>query len=1172
MAVTKEFHNRDLLIDLLWEEYDWSTARTRLRKTLYLLRKSLIDCWLESDRQFIGLKFDDTISVDVGKFYDCIATSSLQEMATSRYSMECLSQLANAVMLYRGDFLGGYSLKDSQNFEEWRFFQAETLRCKFNDVLIKLINGYIFHEDYDLAIHYAKRWLSLDLLNEQAHCKLMQLYDWKGQRAAVIQQYEECAKILYKELGITPQAETIALYKGIISGRGVQPEVKPENKQQHFTILENIETAQNKTTFLSHKFRVGEHGRSIFVAREQELQQLSSFVNNAFIGNGKAVFITGGAGQGKTELINEFARRSLEYKSNLLFSVGNCNAYTGLGDPYLPFREILGRLTVDFDLLRSMGVFSQLLAESLKKSFPFTVKALMEFGPDLINTFISGELLLKRAIDLLDTKGSKHKELLNKLEKLVSLKANFPRDTNYQQSALFEQYSRVMIALSCDWPLLLFLDDLQWADIGSISLLFHFGRRLLNNPILLIGAYRPEDVAFERYQKKKSIEMVVNEFKRAQGENTIDLFRTENRMFVDAYIDSEPNHLNNHFRETLFNQTGGNPLFTSELLREMVNKDALVKDSEGFWVEGKALEWKHLPTRVEAVIAERIQRLDVFSKELLKIACVEGEVFNAEVVSRVIKANPWEVIQHLSSILERKHRLIRAQEIQQHGVQRLSRYRFHHILFQNYLYNDLDPVERAYLHEAVGNNLEQLHGNNTEEIALQLAWHFQESGQFEKAAIYMYHAGQKAMRSSANDVAIEHFRKALDLLVQMPHTPERDQREIEFYIGLGVPLILIRGHADPEVERTYIKAKKLVEQHGNAIQNFHVLHGLRRFHLFRGELVKAKELSEQLLSLAKVSQDNNYLARAFMMQGETQYRMGEFTLGLESSNRGIELSDPDFNQFHILNFGNETGIGCRIFKVLILWHLGYPAQALKAAEEMIILANKLEHPFTLVFGLCFVSGLFQLCSRGQTLSEWVNRLIKISNYQGFALYQAWGTFLNGWVLSEQGEGQTGINIMKQGLNTWLEMGIRLLLPNFLYYLAVAQFKAKKYYEGVSITDQALSIISETNETTFEAELHRLKGEFLWRGFNEIELAETCFKKAIKISRLQSAKSWELRSATSLCLLWTQQGKFNTAYNLLDGVYSWFTEGFDTQDLKAAENLLLEIKSQKPLHVIQSDHP
>ena len=341
----------------------------------------------------------------------------------------------------------------------------------------------------------------------------------------------------------------------------------------------------------------------VFVGRERELARLEGYLDQAQAGQGGVVFITGGPGRGKTSLLNRFAQYAMAKHPDLLAVMGSGNAYTGMGDPYLLFREALGMLGGDVQSSWAAGTLSLEHARRLWDTTPLLAQVLTEVGPDLVGVFVSGEGLVER----LSAAVPDQQVLLQRLRSTVEHRLSNPGDL--AQKALFEQYTQVQYKISESHPLLLLLDDLQWADTASINLLFYLGRRLDSYPILVVGAYRPEEVAFGRGEERHPLESVLNEFKRNYGDVWIDLSAEspdEGRVFLDELLDSEPNRFSENFRGALFAHTGGHPLFTIELLRDLQERGDLVQDESGRWLEGSSLDWEVLPARVEGVIETRI--------------------------------------------------------------------------------------------------------------------------------------------------------------------------------------------------------------------------------------------------------------------------------------------------------------------------------------------------------------------------------------------------------------------------------------------------------------------------------------------------------------------------------------------------------------------------------------
>jgi predicted ATPase len=396
--------------------------------------------------------------------------------------------------------------------------------------------------------------------------------------------------------------------------------------------------------------------RPVFVAREDEFSRLDSFLDEALAGRGRVAFVVGESGGGKTALLQEFGRRAREKYPDLLVTGGKGNAYTGAGDPYLPFRQSLSLLTGNVEAPWSAGAIDNQEALRLWHTLPAAAQALVEAGPDLVGTFVSEGPLLGRARTYVQWSGGVSTVWLASLEALIARKASPAASAGPQKDDLFEQYTRVLHRLARPGALLMVLDDLQWADAGSIDLLFHLGRGLTGSRILVVGAFRPEEVALTKQGDRHLLAPVVHELQREFGEIEVDLDEAEGAEFLEALLDTEPNDLDVAFRETLHRRTAGHPLFTIELLRSMKERGDLAQDSSGRWAEGPTLDWETIPARVEAVISERIGRLAGPLREALRVASVQGEEFTVEVVARVQGADELATLRLLSEELDRQHR------------------------------------------------------------------------------------------------------------------------------------------------------------------------------------------------------------------------------------------------------------------------------------------------------------------------------------------------------------------------------------------------------------------------------------------------------------------------------------------------------------------------------------
>ncbi len=647
-----------------------------------------------------------------------------------------LAEIIEAVRLYRGELLPGF-------YDEWVVLERDRLQAAYSQKMDLLLERLIDLGQWDDVLSWGEEWIRKAISPEPAYRAMMIAHEKSGHPGMVGATYQRCLDALNRDLGLEPSPETTRLYQQIRRGELEEPTVprKPvlESGNPHLSFFDQRQPIQIE--------------KPIFVARERELEKMGRLLDLALKGQGRVIFITGEAGTGKTSLIDEFTLRSQESHPDLIVVAGNCNAHTGVGDPYLPFREILELLTGDVEARWLAGAIFEEYARFLWNLIPDSVQALIEVGPDLIGSFIPGEAIYQRALEF----GSTDQDWLKQVEGFLR-KTTTPAPGSFQQTDLFMQYSKVLQALAQVHPLMLVVDDLQWADLGSINLLFQLGRNLAGSRILIVGAYRPEEISLGRAGERHPLETVIHEFQRIFGDLTVDVEQVDGLDFIDALLDAEPNELDLSFRNLLFQQTGGHPLFTVELLRGMQERGDLLQNQQGEWTEGETLDWETLPARVEAVIAERISRLDPHQQALLRAASVEGEGFTAEVAAQALGRDPAQTLELLSGELDRVHRLVRAQSIQRLENQLISSYRFRHILVQKYLYNSLDEVERVHLHERIGSVLEELYTKRegTPTFALQLARHFQEARIPEQAGTYLLQAGERALNLSAYREAVEH--------------------------------------------------------------------------------------------------------------------------------------------------------------------------------------------------------------------------------------------------------------------------------------------------------------------------------------------------------------------------------------------------------------------------------
>jgi adenylate cyclase len=771
-------HSREKLAGLLWPDSSETAARANLSHVLTNLRQVLGDRdaqtpFVLASRQSVQFNRESDALVDVTAFEELsperqrysagLGDPSRADLTPER--QRYFAGLEQAVALCRGRFLEGFSLPGSSEFEEWLLLEQEHLHRLAMGALARLAMAYEAEGQLQRALTFAWRQLELDPWWESAHRQAMRLLASSGQRDAALAQYQACCRLLDEELAAKPAHETVCLYEQIRDGQlpalRAQPAAPHELQEPSFA-LPGFLTGQAPAV-----------ARSVFVAREPELAWLDGLLQAALEGRGQAAFVVGGPGRGKTVLLQEFARRAMDAHPDLLLSMGTCNAYSGVGDPYLPFRGVLAMLTGDAEAPWASGILSTEQARRMWDAMPDAVQVLSRRGSGLIGTLLPGRELLARACAAAPA-GADWLPPLERLRSTASAVADPCSNPpgSLEQSHLFEQYANVLLDLSAQHPLLLVLDDLQWADLASISLFFHLGRRIGRGRILLAGAYRPHELALGRDGQRHPLEPALAEYRTRFGDAWLDLAaadEAQGRLFVDCYLDTEPNALDAQFREALCGRTQGHALFTVELLRAMQQRGDLVQDQAGRWVPGDQLEWGALPARAEAAIAERIDRLPEELREILAVASVEGEEFTAQAVALVQGIDELRLLRALRVELAARHRLVREQGERSVGGRRLSLYRFAHFLFQQHLYQELGEAERRLLHRRVGEALERLYEGRLEEVAVELARHF--AGDPEREQRYTRMAGERAAARFANEEAVRYLSCALEL------TPCDERRE-----------------------------------------------------------------------------------------------------------------------------------------------------------------------------------------------------------------------------------------------------------------------------------------------------------------------------------------------------------------------------------------------------------
>jgi predicted ATPase len=709
-----------------------------------------------------------------------------------------------------------------------------------------------------------------------------------------------------------------------------------------------------------------------------------------------------------------------------------------------------------------------------------------------------------------------------------------------QRQKTLETLVALLLEQAEQHPVLFLIEDLHWTDPTTLELLGLLLDQTPTASLLVLLTCRPH---FQPAWHHRSYitEMTLNHLSHAQV-----------AQIVHGMTDGKT--LPKEVLQQIIAKTDGVPLFIEELTKAILESGHL-KEVDGHYALTGSLSTFAIPATLHDSLMARLDRL-VTAKGIAQYAAVIGRQFTYDLLSTVSQLDEATLQRELG-------RLVEAEIVYQRGLPPQATYVFKHALIQDAAYQSLLKSMRQQYHQRIAQVLEAQFLETAETQPELLAHHYTEASLTEKAARYWYQAGQTAIQRSAHVEAIAHLRQGLALLETLPETPERTQREVDMLIALGASLLATKGSGAPEVEQTYIRAQYLCEHLEAPQQLFPVLRGLWNYSLVRAEYQTARVLGEQLLTLAQHAQDPAMLTAAHRALGSTLMWLGAVALAHTHFTQGIALYDPQQHRTSAFLYGEDAGVICHIFAAWTLWYLGYPDQALARNQEAVTLAQQVAHPFSLSLAWCWTAVFHQHCREKRCTQEHAEALIRLATDQGFPYWMAFGSMLRGWALAQQGRPKEGIEQMHQSLTAWRATGAETIRPYWLAILAEAYGTLGEPGAGLTALAEALTLVDSTGERLYEAELYRLKGALLLQQSldNQAE-AESCFAQAIAIAQNQQAKSLELRAATTLARLWQQQGKRQEAHDLLAPIYNWFTEGFDTADLKDAKALLEELGAER----------
>ncbi len=671
--------------------------------------------------------------------------------------------------------------------------------------------------------------------------------------------------------------------------------------------------------------------------------------------------------------------------------------------------------------------------------------------------------------------------------------------------------------LACRQPIVMVFEDAHWIDPTSRELLDLTVERVRSLPVLLIVTFRSEFQPPWTGQPQVTM-LALNRLDRRDRISLVAQI-AGGKALPDDVIDQ------------IVDRTDGVPLFVEELTKSVLESGAPLVG---------------IPTTLHDSLMARLDRL-ASVRHVAQIGAAIGREFSYQLLHAVCRLPEDE----LEAALQR---LVASELVFQRGMPPDAVYSFKHALVQDAAHGSLLRSSRQQLHAQIAEALETHSPELMDSQPELFAQHYAEAGLVEKSVASWGKAGRRSAAGSAMAEAAAQFRKGLDQLALLPEDRERPQQELEFWSALGAVLRAVKGQAAPETGQAYSRARELWEQLGSPSEFVQVPYGQSSYHMTRGEFDLALRLNEDLLRLSRQRNDSAGLVLGHNASGYNLMFAGRFAASRSHLEAVLALYDPTSHRSLVHQTGTAPQVVAQAYFGIVLFCLGLPEQALARSSAAIAEARRLAHPPSLAVSLTIGTRLLSLVGDNAALDERASQVIAVATEQGFPQWRAHGTIFRGWVKVKNGDVTEGMSLLRSSSTAYRATGAAMWMPHYTVLLAGACEIAGQIEEAVTLLDDALEIVERTGERWFAAELNRLKGRLLLRQ-GHTEAAEELYRKALSIAEEQEAKLWELRAAVSLARLRRDQGRRAEARGVLAPIYGWFTEGFDTPDLREAKALL-----------------
>ena len=844
--------------------------------------------------------------------------------------------------------------------------------------------------------------------------------------------------------------------------------------------------------------RFAAHVRNLtsFVGRDQEVALLSHRWQQVNRGEGQAVFLSGEAGIGKSQVVERF-REQISEQSPIVVQY-QCSPYH-INSPLHP-------------IIRQIEYAAR------------------------INPHDAPAAKLGKLKGFLRRPSGGAEEVISLVAALLVIPTGecYPPpdpDPQRRKERTLQALIACLAGLAQEAPMVAILEDAHWADPTSLELFGRFIMQLAKMRVLLIVTYRP-DFKFPSYGKSHVTALLLNRLDRGHCQAMVESI-TRGKTLPAMVM------------QQIIAKTDGVPLFVEELTKTVL-ESGLLQEEEGAWLLSGPLPPLAIPATLQDSLMARLDRLPAV-KEVAQIGAAIGREFSYALVSAVSPLGEAKLEDALAQLAVAGLVFLR-------GAPPAANYIFKHALVQDAAYETLLRSKRKQLHAQIGKALEtgfaEVAGTQPEVIA----HHYTQAGLTLLAVEWWKKAGELAIRHSANAEAVRHLSRAIEQLQLVPETRERDESELAVRIALSGPLIATRGYVTSELAENYARAWDLCTKVGEPRSEFPVLYGQWVIPYVRGDMAAALKNAEQFLRRAEHQADDGLLLMGHRIYGSSLVWRGDTLPGSEHLQRALDMYRPVHDQLAYV-FSQHPRTAALAHLCLALQHLGRLDQAMAAGWEAISQAKRIEHFNSIAYSLCFVSLLIMLRRDVETLRQTAGELMQLSERHNASYWALWARPMLGWIKAQDGDVKSGIHEMHQSTEELGKQRANLWVPQTLLLEAEVLGQAQQYQRAYRLLGEAQALIEPLDQRFYEAELHRVRGVVILAEGGDRDAGIANLDRAINVARRQNSRFLELRAIVSKARLWLDRGLREEAHNMLLPVYRSFSEGLDTVDLAEANALL-----------------